>query len=410
MKNNWQSLDLKEFSRLTAGGTPSTNKKEYWSNGKIPWLSSGEVHKKRIHNADGYITEEGLKNSAAKIIPKKTLLVALAGQGKTRGAVAITEIETTTNQSVAGIIVDKEICNPDYLFFNLESRYEILRSISGGSGRAGLNLEILGNLDISLPPLPEQKKIVSILTSVDDVIEITQNKIDKLQNLKKAIINELMTQGIGHTEFKESELGRIPKNWEVSTIGKILVKIIDNRGKTPPLSEEGRELIELASISKSQRFLNYNNSKKRVNEEIYKNWFRNGHPQIGDILVPTVGLIGECSIVSEDRGCIAQNVIALRCSDKLLSNYLYWLMYSKYVLLEINRVLMGAVQPSLKVPHLLETRIPIPPVDEQVKIFETLNVIENSVIDNQKKIVSFKYLKKSLMQNLLTGKVRVKVN
>jgi type I restriction enzyme S subunit len=410
MKNNWQSLDLREFSRLTAGGTPSTNKKEYWSNGKIPWLSSGEVHKKRIHNADGYITEEGLKNSAAKIIPKKTLLVALAGQGKTRGAVAITEIETTTNQSIAGIIVDKEICNPDYLFFNLESRYEILRSISGGSGRAGLNLEILGNLDISLPPLLEQKKIVSILTSVDDVIEITQNKIDKLQNLKKAIINELMTQGIGHTEFKESELGRIPKNWEVSTIGKILVKIIDNRGKTPPLSEEGRELIELASISKSQRFLNYNNSKKRVNEEIYKNWFRNGHPQIGDILVPTVGLIGECSIVSEDRGCIAQNVIALRCSDKLLSNYLYWLMYSKYVLLEINRVLMGAVQPSLKVPHLLETRIPIPPVDEQVKIFETLNVIENSVIDNQKKIVSFKYLKKSLMQNLLTGKVRVKVN
>ena len=410
MKNNWQSLDLREFSRLTAGGTPSTNKKEYWSNGKIPWLSSGEVHKKRIHNADGYITEEGLKNSAAKIIPKKTLLVALAGQGKTRGAVAITEIETTTNQSIAGIIVDKEICNPDYLFFNLESRYEILRSISGGSGRAGLNLEILGNLDISLPPLLEQKKIVSILTSVDDVIEITQNKIDKLQNLKKAIINELMTQGIGHTEFKESELGRIPKNWEVSTIGKILVKIIDNRGKTPPLSEEGRELIELASISKSQRFLNYNNSKKRVNEEIYKNWFRNGHPQIGDILVPTVGLSGECSIVSEDRGCIAQNVIALRCSDKLLSNYLYWLMYSKYVLLEINRVLMGAVQPSLKVPHLLETRIPIPPVDEQVKIFETLNVIENSVIDNQKKIVSFKYLKKSLMQNLLTGKVRVKVN
>lgn len=101
MKNNWQSLDLREFSRLTAGGTPSTNKKEYWSNGKIPWLSSGEVHKKRIHNADGYITEEGLKNSAAKIIPKKTLLVALAGQGKTRGAVAITEIETTTNQSIA---------------------------------------------------------------------------------------------------------------------------------------------------------------------------------------------------------------------------------------------------------------------------------------------------------------------
>ena len=101
---------------------------------------------------------------------------------------------------------------------------------------------------------------------MDDVIASTQKQIDKLKDLKKATMNELLTKGIGHTEFKESELGRIPKNWEVSTIGKILVKIIDNRGKTPPLSEEGRELIELASISKSQRFLNYNNSKKRVNE------------------------------------------------------------------------------------------------------------------------------------------------
>jgi len=410
MSDSWQSLIVREFSRLTTGGTPSTTKKEYWSNGKIPWLSSGEVHKKRICHADGYITEEGIKNSASKLIPKKTVLVALAGQGKTRGTVAITEIETTTNQSIAGIIVDKEICYPDYLFFNLDSRYEVLRSISGGSGRAGLNLEILGNLDISLPTLPEQKKIASILTSIDEVIETTQKQIDKIQNLKKAIMNELMTQGIGHTEFKDSELGRIPKSWEVSTIGKLITKVVDNRGKTPPLSDEGRELIELASISKSQRFLDYKRSKKRVNEKTYKTWFRNGHPQIGDILVPTVGLIGECSIVSEVRGCIAQNVIALRCSDNLLGDYLYWLMYSEYVLSEIKRVLMGAVQPSLKVPHLLDTRIPIPPIDEQVKIFETLNTIDKAVIDKKKKVVSFQSLKKSLMQDLLTGKVRVKVN
>ena len=101
MSEGWQSLIVKEFSRLTAGGTPSTSKMEYWSNGTIPWLSSGEVHKKRIRYVDGYITEDGLKNSAAKLIPIKTLLVALAGQGKTRGTVAITEIETTTNQSIA---------------------------------------------------------------------------------------------------------------------------------------------------------------------------------------------------------------------------------------------------------------------------------------------------------------------
>jgi type I restriction enzyme, S subunit len=158
MSEGWQSKIVRDFSRLTAGGTPSTSESAFWEGGSIPWLSSGEVHKKRIRYADGYISEAGLKSSAAKIVPKKTLLVALAGQGKTRGTVAITEIETTTNQSIAGIIADSRICEPDFLFFNLDSRYDELRSLSGGSGRAGLNLEILGNLDILLPPSQNKRK------------------------------------------------------------------------------------------------------------------------------------------------------------------------------------------------------------------------------------------------------------
>ena len=307
-------------------------------------------------------------------------------------------------------VIEKPNVSRAFLQQLLDHSIEKLAESSHGSTMKHIKKGVLDEFHRPIPPLPEQKKIASILTSVDEVIETTQKQIDKLQDLKKATMNELLTKGIGHTEFKESELGRIPKSWEVRTIRELITKVVDNRGKTPPLSSEGRELIELASILKSQRFLDYKRSKKRVSENTYKTWFRNGHPQIGDILVPTVGLIGECSIVSENRGCIAQNVIALRCSDNLLGDYLYWLMYSEYVLSEIKRVLMGAVQPSLKVPHLLDTRIPLPPTDEQIKILETLNTIENAVIDNQKKVASFQSLKKSLMQDLLTGKVRVQVN
>ena len=189
-KNN---LCVKEFSKLSAGGTPSTIKPEYWEGGTIPWLSSGEVNRGRIKHADGNITELGFRNSAARVFPTKTILIALAGQGKTRGTVAITEIETTTNQSIAGLIVDQNKCVPDFLYFNLQSRYEELRSISGGAGRAGLNLQILGDVEVMLPSFAEQQKIVSILTSIDKVIEQTQSQLEQTQALKKSLMQDLLT-------------------------------------------------------------------------------------------------------------------------------------------------------------------------------------------------------------------------
>lgn len=301
-----------------------------------------------------------------------------------------------------------------FLFFLMKSDLYMRRYPSLGQGsinrRMTISFKSLSELEISVPPLTEQKKIASILTSVDETIKINQKHIDKLQNLKKATLNKLLTKGIDHTDFKNSALGKIPKSWKVLPMRELIDKVIDNRGKTPPLSKNGRELIEVSSISKSQRFLDYKLSKKRVSEETYKTWFRDGHPKTGDVLVPTVGLIGECSIVVENRGCIAQNIIALRCSGDLLGDYFYWVMYSEYILMEIRRVLMGAVQPSLKVPHLLDTLVPVPPISEQKKIFKNLNIIEDVIINKQKKVTKFLSLKKSLTLELLTGKVRVKVN
>ena len=298
--------------------------------------------------------------------------------------------------------------------FNLmrsdDFRLEISKRVKPAINQASISGGDLKEINFLSPPLPEQKKIASILTSVDEVIENTQKQIDKLQDLKKATMNELLTKGIGHTEFKDSELGRIPKSWEIKTIRELIDKVEDNRGKTPPLSESGIELIEIASISKDNRFLNYRLSKKRVTEDTYHSWFRNGHPKVGDVLVPTVGLIGQCSIVREERGCIAQNLIGLRSSERLLGEFLYWVINSHYVLAEIQRVLMGAVQPSLKVPHLLDVSIPLPPISEQRNIINILHSIEDNVIDAQERVMKTKDLKKSLMQDLLTGKVRVTVN
>ena len=163
---------IKEIAlKVTSGGTPKTEKIEYWENGTIPWMSSGEVNLETIFKTEKYITELGLNNSSAKLIPKNSIVVALAGQGKTRGKVARIRIDLSTNQSLAAIIVDENKINPDYIFYFLKTQYQTLRQISSGNGTRGvLNLQMIANYSIPVPSLEEQKRIVEILDRFDKYI------------------------------------------------------------------------------------------------------------------------------------------------------------------------------------------------------------------------------------------------
>ncbi|QVE20862.1 restriction endonuclease subunit S [Phocoenobacter atlanticus subsp. cyclopteri] len=154
--------------KITSGGTPNTKKLEYWENGTIPWMSSGEVNLKIIFKTEKFITQKGLENSSAKLIPKNSLVIALAGQGKTRGKVARTRIDLTTNQSLAALIFDEKNINSDYVYYFLTTQYKNLRQISlGNSGRGGLNLQMISDYRIPLLSLDEQERIVKILDKFD---------------------------------------------------------------------------------------------------------------------------------------------------------------------------------------------------------------------------------------------------
>ena len=176
--------------KIYSGGTPDTKKAEYWENGTIPWMSSGEVNLKIIEGTEKFISEAGLKNSSAKFVPKNSIVIALAGQGKTRGKVARTRIDLTTNQSLAALTFDECKTNSDYVFHFLEAQYENLRQISSGnSGRGGLNLQIISNYraPIPCPDNPEkslkiQAEIVRIL---DTFTELTAELTAELSMRKK---------------------------------------------------------------------------------------------------------------------------------------------------------------------------------------------------------------------------------
>ena len=161
--NNVIYRKLGEVAELYAGATPKTSNSDYWTNGTIPWMSSGEVNLGQVFYTEKKITQLGYDSCSTKIVPKNTVVVALAGQGKTRGTVAITRIELCTNQSLCSIIPN-EYVKSDFLYHFLKGQYQTLRNISSGNGtRGGLSLKILKDFEIPVPPLETQKRIVSIL-------------------------------------------------------------------------------------------------------------------------------------------------------------------------------------------------------------------------------------------------------
>ena len=188
----WSSHAIGEFARVTAGGTPSTQIPRYWG-GNIPWMSSGELHQKRVHDVRGRIASDGLRESSAQLLPAESVLIGLAGQGKTRGTVAISKLKLSTNQSIAGIL-PSSAHDPRFLYYNLDTRYDELRGEStGDGGRGGLNLTIIKKLRVYMPDVAEQSAISDVLSHVDDEIDSLARRLAKADNTKQGMMQELLT-------------------------------------------------------------------------------------------------------------------------------------------------------------------------------------------------------------------------
>lgn len=188
---NYDIKEIKSFANCYAGATPSTRIAAYWENGNIPWMSSGEVHQGRVVKTEQFITQNGYDNCSTKMVPKHSVVIALAGQGKTRGTVAITEIDLCTNQSLCAIIPDKTVL-PDYLYYHLRGRYmEIRRLAANADGRGGLNLSIINKIEVITPPMEKQLEFVRIAEQA----ERTKASLNKGIEAIEAVIRSLIAEG-----------------------------------------------------------------------------------------------------------------------------------------------------------------------------------------------------------------------
>ena len=190
-EGEWEIVKLGDNCRIITGGTPRTGVKEFWNPKEIPWMSSGEINKKILNETEEMISCIGLENSSAKWVKQNSVLIALAGQGQTRGRVAINKIPLTTNQSIAAIETNNNI---DFLFLytDLGRRYDELRLISSGDGtRGGLNKMIISSLELNIPGIEEQQAIGSYFSNLDNLINSHQEKISQLETLKKKLLQDM---------------------------------------------------------------------------------------------------------------------------------------------------------------------------------------------------------------------------
>ena len=309
--------------------------------------------------------------------------------------------------------------NKFFLFylFCLDANRVKMQSYGRGTTVKMLDSKEFSNLLLLIPPLPEQKKIASILTSVDEVIENTQKQIDKLQDLKKATMNELLTKGLGHTEFKDSELGRIPKSWEVKKLNELSdgrFGIVDgpfgSNLKTEHYKPYGVPVIQSGFVTtgnfKAESYV-------YVDEEKFQSEIRSS-VKSGDLVMAKIGAqAGRCAIMPPNHpvGILAGNSLKISAKkDVLLTEYLYQLLTHLYSTGEIQNLRTETAQPAINIATLKQYKIAVPSVGEQKKIIKTLSSVDSQVHSLSQKLCQTQHLKKSLMQDLLTGKVRVKVN
>ncbi|BDB67468.1 restriction endonuclease subunit S [Helicobacter cinaedi] len=382
-KEQWQEVRLGEVGRVVTGKTPSYKNPQDWGDSTL-FITPTDYknYHKYAHNSERKISNIGKERFVKNLLPIHSILVTCIGSDM--GKVVVNKAEALTNQQINAIIPNNGAINYNFLYYSMVDMYPILRTY-GANGTAVpiLNKSDFENLTIPLPPLTIQQKIAEILSSFDDKIDLLHRQNKTLESLALTLFRHYFIDNPNRNE------------WELGKLGDY-VKIIDNRGKTPPFTTDitPYPLIEVNALSDDSMLINYDIVRKYVIKETYQKWFRE-HIKQYDILFSTVGSIGEVAMLLDNKGCIAQNVIGFRARD-ISPFYLYgWL---KYMQQEIKEFDIGSVQPSIKVTHFIEKQIYKP----DSKILESFDkqmlLITDKISHNAKQIQNLQAMRDMLLK------------
>ncbi len=387
----WRIVKLSEVADVVSGyGFPL--KYQGKEQGTYPFVKVGDMNlsDKYVNTASNFVGREELKQLHAKVFPSGTTIFPKIGMAVYLNKFRILSVEATFDNNVAGIVPRR--IHDEFLYYYFVSRVD-LKAISNITTMPSIKKSTLENLQIPCPSLNEQQRIAEILSTADEAIQMVNDQITQTEHLKKGLMQTLLTKGIGHTKFKMTEIGEIPEEWETSVLNNV-VDIMDH--KRIPLSEA-----------------------QRMNKKgPYPYCGANGIIDYIDNFI----FDDECVLLAEDGGTYEkfENKAYIMDGKYWVNNHahvikgkqgiahnrfiLYWLNFS-----DIRKYITGSTRTKLNLENLKKIPLPKIPLPEQQKIADILTTVDDKLKLLRNKREYLEKLKKGLMGELLTGRVRVKV-
>ena len=416
LPSGWTKRKLGEVCRVVSGGTPSRNNPSYWENGTIPWVTPTDItngNARILTSTKDSITPLGLQGSAATLLPMGTLLMTSRA---TVGEIKIAGIPVCTNQGFKSLVPNEWI-EPWYLYYEMNYNRERYASFGRGSTFLEVSKVDTENFEINYPPLPEQRIIAAILTTIDTAIEQTEALIQKQQRIKQGLVQDLLTRGVDengelrptynedHSLYVDSNFGRMPKQWEFSEIENKIQQVIDYRGKTPRKASDGTPLITAKNVRDG-----YLDPEPReyIYSEEYKNWMNRGIPNEGDVFFTTEAPLGNVARVPDYKLAVGQRIITLQPKpDELNAGYLFWLLLMPTSKRRILQKSTGSTVVGIKSSVFQKIPFHFPKLREQEVIAQVLDTTQRVIENENRELEKLKILKQGLMQDLLNGRIRV---
>lgn len=418
MREGFTKNKIKKIGKVFSGATPKTENESFW-NGEILWITPNDLSKIKssfFSDTERKITSSGLNSCSARLLPVNSIVLSSRAP---IGYIAIGEKEFTTNQGCKSIVLND---NHDALFFyyNLNSYVLKLKQLGEGTTFAEISKTYLEEFEIEFPiEKAEQTRIAEILSTADKAIAQTEALIAKYQRIKTGLMQDLLNNGIdasGNIRSKETHKFvvkngiEVPEGWEVNPLRTYLKYI--SYGFTNPMPEtaEGPFMVTAANINEGK--IIYKGCRHTSWAAYNSLLTTKSKPQIDDILITKDGSLGRLAIVHNEEICINQSVAVLRIDKELVNVYfLKMLLESPYYQAVIIGDAGGSTIKHIYITKLDKMNIAIPKkIDEQIKILQLIEEQSIYIYELQRELLKYNSIKTGLMQDLLSGKVRVNMD
>lgn len=394
LPKGWHRSTLGEIARITSGGTPDRSKSEYWG-GDVPWVTTGEIQFNTITDSAERITATGLQNSSAKLLPPGTLLMAMYGQGKTRGQVAKLGIEAATNQNSAAILLN-EGHDPDFYFQFLWSQYDTIRDLGHSGGVSHLNAGLLKQIGVPVPPASEQRRIAAMLSTWDQSIAATERLIASGRRQHQSLAQQLL--------IKPAQLGA----WDMKAMSAIGQRI-----QRRASADEDLPVLMISSGSgfvrqdeKYSRFMAGKSVENYIALDRGEFAYNKGNSKLYEF-----GCV--FALRGYERGLVPNVYVCFKLMPSLNAAFYEHLFRADYLHDQLGALVNTGVRNNgllnIRPADFLACRVPVPPVAAQNQIAEVLTTAARYVELRERDLDLLKREKAALMSQLLTGKRRVKL-